>query len=1013
MTRGETTHGTALRSRRGGRALGVVAMAGVVALLATACTSEPTVVENPSKVLQTVDTTLASDGSITAVSSTAISVDDTTRTSSSATAEHVPADVAGDLPLRISTQYRTADGTGTDLADLDGYDGRVEIELTVENLTVAPRDLSYDVAGTSRTDAALVGAPISLAASTVLTGVSPSQIIADSTGGDSSAGTDGIVSTTKDGDAVVQWAALLAPPRSGASTTLHLVADVTDFATPTIELAAQPGISTDLTVDGVLGSAFDSSTTSELALQQRTIDLVGDVNTVLSRAGETITEVRTNLESTSETLGVRTAEQLKDSSSSLAATMTGLNSQLTSLDSDLTATVTGTESTVLSQLQQTVASVDSLLGDTDAGKPTVTIDGEGCAAIVAEPGQTTSVYGSLLQVSAQLDGYAQSTAGCRDQVAAELQRTVGPTAPDAESCATAPSLTCALFASSLTVTAALIGLVTDGAALADELQPELAQQAIESNDSLTAELAQLDEQVDALAEDASSDEVAQALESLRSTAESVSVGVPTLRDQVDGLHDQAQRARDRIGNVPEPSSVNPFFSETMQGQNARLAFELCQKIETRFTDGLSRDEVERLRSFLTDVPCDVPDDDGGDDGGGDGDGEQPTPTPTATPTPEPTVPPTSQPTTAPTTAPTAGPTPEPTTDPTSDPTTDPTTAPASVGAASRIDAGAQALRPPFPYEFPMSERLANQASEWEALISATDVDRDRLPGGVGDTIATFQTTTDNLDEAIDRLERTIQAGDGGIDSAVAALQERVAVAQGQNATVTERLSSLKDQQDALADQVEEAFADASIDASTEIQGLIGSQVRVVAEQGAATRQTVIDAFDRSIVGLSTTSDVVVGDAKETIEGQRADLDEQTSGLAAAIDEQTASTLERISQSTANSTRDVEGASTLLAGDLAKVMLDLGDREVEGSGILGAMATSAAKADTADFQLALATQNASGYANVRAEDIAGIMLRQAQFTASLEAATALPAFHLDVPSGATSTTLYAFTIGGTR
>ncbi len=132
-----------------------------------------------------------------------------------------------------------------------------------------------------------------------------------------------------------------------------------------------------------------------------------------------------------------------------------------------------------------------------------------------------------------------------------------------------------------------------------------------------------------------------------------------------------------------------------------------------------------------------------------------------------------------------------------------------------------------------------------------------------------------------------------------------------------------------------------------------------------------------------------------------------------MDEQTAASLQRIDASTSASVRDVEGASTLLTGDLNRVMLDLGDREVNGSGILGAMATSAAKSDSADYQLALASQNASGYANVRAEDVAGILLQQQQFRASLDRAAKLPAFRLDVPSSATSTTLYAFRIGAER
>ena len=93
------------------------------------------------------------------------------------------------------------------------------------------------------------------------------------------------------------------------------------------------------------------------------------------------------------------------------------------------------------------------------------------------------------------------------------------------------------------------------------------------------------------------------------------------------------------------------------------------------------------------------------------------------------------------------------------------------------------------------------------------------------------------------------------------------------------------------------------------------------------------------------------------------------------------------------------------------MLDLGDRSVNGSGLLGSMATSAAKADTADYQLALASQNAEGYANIRSRDVAGLLLRQAQFKASLTAVDELPPFHLEVPAGATSHTLHP-EIGGT-
>lgn len=96
--------------------------------------------------------------------------------------------------------------------------------------------------------------------------------------------------------------------------------------------------------------------------------------------------------------------------------------------------------------------------------------------------------------------------------------------------------------------------------------------------------------------------------------------------------------------------------------------------------------------------------------------------------------------------------------------------------------------------------------------------------------------------------------------------------------------------------------------------------------------------------------------------------------------------------------------------LTSVLLDLGSPKAKGTGILGALSTNAAKSDTADYQLALASQYASGYANVRGEDIAAVLLRQAQFRAALDRTATLKPFHLDIPRGATSQTIYAFTIG---
>ena len=118
-----------------------------VATFLTGCSPE---VVNPSRVLQSVSVDLASDGAITTVNGSAVFVDEATGESRSTQTDFKPAEVVDDLPVRVSTQYRTGEANGPDLNDLSGFTGRVEIDITVENLTVSAKELSYDAAGQAR-----------------------------------------------------------------------------------------------------------------------------------------------------------------------------------------------------------------------------------------------------------------------------------------------------------------------------------------------------------------------------------------------------------------------------------------------------------------------------------------------------------------------------------------------------------------------------------------------------------------------------------------------------------------------------------------------------------------------------------------------------------------------------------------------------------------------------------------------------------------------------------------------
>ncbi|QKS13148.1 hypothetical protein HUN58_05045 [Curtobacterium sp. Csp1] len=917
----ELTRAGGTGARPGARLAGVVAVSAVVALTLAGCTADQRQVDDPSRLLQTVDTTLTPNGSVRAISDTTIAVG--ADGSSSTTTDHDVAKAAGDLPLRITTQYTTTKRSGTDLSDLDGYSGRVEVDLTIENLTVRSKNLTYDVAGSSRTTPALVGAPFSVAASTVLPGVAPDRIVTQ--GVDGGAATDGVVSTNADGDAVVQWGRLLAPPTSGASSTLHLVADVKDFSAPAFDVAAQPGLTTDLSTEGVLNGAFGSQTDSELALQRRTIDLIAQVNEVLARAGGTITEVRTNLESTSQTLGVRTAERLQESSASLASTMQSLAGELGSLNGDLGATVQTTQSTVLQQLQQTTSSLDALLGDTSGTAPAPVLDGQGCAAAPKTDAVGGSVYGNLLRVSSQLEGYAQASELCKQQVSTQLAASVGPAAPDATSCASQEdrgSLTCALWESSAAVNSSLIGLVSKGQELAARLDPDLSDKAIEQSTALNDQLQTISDELKALGSDETG-AVGQALDELDALVATSDQAVRPVQESVASINGRARAARSAVGDA-----TDGFPSGSMQAQNSALADRICQLVALK---DLDQTDADALRGYLTATPCD-----GAPDG--------------------------------------------------------------------------TTLRPGFPFSTPMDERLTAQSEAWDAIVAETDP---RATTGLGAAVTSLATAVDAIAPGVQKVRTAVAQDGGSVEGSVRELQGLVRSAAGSGAVVNDQLKQVSDQQSDLQDAVRKAFKKASDDSGKQVKDLIDEQVRNVSGTAGKSQQAVEQAFDQSIAGLRTTSSEVTSDSKGTIDEQKGALEQQSSSLASAVDSQTAASLQRIDASTSASVRDVQGASTLLTGDLNRVMLDLGDRKVNGSGILGAMATSAAKSDSADYQLALASQNAAGYANVRAEDVAGILLQQQQFRSSLDAAAKLPAFRLDVPSGATATTLYAFRIGADR
>lgn len=352
---------------------------------ATLATGSDTIPANATNVLQSVQVQVAPNGSVGTVDSTAIATAGDASTGTTVTNQWKGSDVAGDLPVRVQSSYRLRDAngrvtrTGTNLSELEGHRGRIEVDLVVQNLTAKPTDVTVDVGGRSRTRRMMVGVPLSVVASTSMPGVSASSVVtsqASSTG----RSTDGVLSQGSKGEAVVQWATLLAPPRTGGSSTLHLVVDAKDFSAPTFDLSVQPGLVTDASLGTLLDSTMARTGSRELDLQRQTISLVEQVDQVLGQASTSVDTMRDNLASTSRTLGQRTVQDMGQSAQRIAQSMKSLDGQLTALRGTIAGSMDQTNQVVLQSLQQTVTLTDQMLGDTSSAPVAPRVSGSGCAS---------------------------------------------------------------------------------------------------------------------------------------------------------------------------------------------------------------------------------------------------------------------------------------------------------------------------------------------------------------------------------------------------------------------------------------------------------------------------------------------------------------------------------------------------------------------------------------------------------------------------------------------------------
>lgn len=958
----------------------------------TVTSQSPHQVKNATNVLQNVNIQMGRDGDVSSIESTNIYVNDKDRTSSTSNVQFKPKDVVNDLPVRVSLQYSTERGSGTNLNDLNGYSGEITIKVTVENLTVKTQDVTYDASGTSRTSPAPVGTPFSIAASTVLSG-SPTQVITTPDAADSS--TNGVVSTNDEGKAVVQWGAISAPPVTGSSSSFVLKVKAKDFSAPTFNISVQPGFASDLSGAGIITNGFTSQDASQVALLQRTIDTVNDVNSTLNSASSQVAQVRQNLDDTSATFGKDVAEHLKTQNESLTKTMQGLQANIESLQKDLSEASRTNNSQLISQLERTVAALHTMLGDTTA-RPNVSVshsDGR-CVVHREEDASSRSVYGNLVQLSEVLNAYAEASSDCQQDLTASIREIVGPEHPTAETCSSNGSVTCALFGASVTVQSSLIALVTTGEKIVDHLQPEYLKGA---NNNYSALKRQMDELVEQVEKDPSSLD-ADAVRALREKVSAARQGVNQLKETSSRLIESIKNVHSRAASARADLVEG---SGSMSAQNKELAEQLCA-LSTERGGSLSAEQVEHLRGYLTASSCS-----GTASPSAAPSSEAPSPAPSESASTTPSAEPSKK-----VEAPSAAPSSE-------APSAEPTATEGNTRVITVENANERTYTSNTPAaRTPMEQRIATAVAAWDEVLAATSMDDPKE--GLARDAKDLNDAVNAVDGALGEVEKTLNDAANAqnqdaekkelTDEAKVSLRDRIHSASDTVNALGKNLEDMTNMQADLSTAIKEAFKDSANETRDTLTGMINEEIRKVSSNGSSAASTAQEAFSASIAGITDTANTVVQVAGDSIEVQHKDMNDRIEGLRQSLDSVTERSLVALSTRAENATRDLAGASVQLNNDLSKLMLDLGDSNAEGAGLLGALKSNSAKAGAADYQLALAMQNAQGYTNLRSEDIAALQKRQAQFKASLQRLRSLPTFHLSNAGSAEVKTVYTFQIG---
>lgn len=560
---------------------------------------QTTIPRDAQSIMQTVNLEVRPDGTVTSIASEALAETPGAMRTTLVKNQFSPAEVEKDLPLRLTTSYRTDQGQGTDLSELEGHTGHVEIELTLQNLTVRPSSVHYDAGGRSLQEQALVGSPLTVFASTSLPGVPPSSVVMEGKNQDGKQQTNGALAQLSDGTTSVQWAKLLSPPSTMDSVTLRLVLDAQQaMKVPEFQLSVHPGA-----VSDPRASFLGGSTESETELLQRTVALAGDVQMVLGGVGHSIADLREILSTSTKTFGADAVAALKESNQQVETSTQALVEQLKGLQESLDTQLATSQSAMLNTLQQGVTSMEGLLGDPSRIGASPPPTGGGCGVDAVAASSDGTVSGLISQVSTQLDQYANASEDCRDAVREAILASLGPEDPSKEGACSDPSATapppsddmgvdaterrlpatCALWEARVSAQKSItqrFGQERDALLLA--LRPESIAEMLSTREQLTQALNVVNERFTALGDSATQLDIS----SLRQAVNGFSKNLGDLESWMDRQLEVASTQKQQTGSMIE--------------QNSAVARDVCDLIRTTPDNA---DDLARVYGSLTNEPC--------------------------------------------------------------------------------------------------------------------------------------------------------------------------------------------------------------------------------------------------------------------------------------------------------------------------------------------------------------------------------------------------------------------------